>query len=79
MPTDDEYKQTLLLAVPLHEASAKVRTGPPTDKEEDADLPIWTGVLPLATMPGQPIPAPHALPGVDVPQSVTGYHRPGRS
>jgi uncharacterized protein len=79
LPTDDEYKQTLLLAVPLDEASAKVRTGPPKDKDEDADLPIWTGVLPLSTTPGRPIPAPHAPPGVDVPPSVTGYHRPGRS
>ena len=79
MPTDDEYKQTLLLAVPLDEASAKVRTGPPTDKEEDAGLPIWTGVLPLATTPGEPIPAPDAPPEVDVPPSVAAYHRPGRS
>ena len=79
MPTDDEYNQTLLLAVPLDEASAKVRTGPPKDKDEDADLPIWTGVLPLSTRPGDPIPAPHAPSDVDVPPSVTGYHRPGGS
>jgi hypothetical protein len=78
MPTDDEYRQTLLLAVPLDEASAKVRTGGPKDKDEDADLPIWTGVLPLVTTPGTPIPAPHAPAGVGLPPSVTGYHRPGR-
>ena len=49
MPTAAEYKQTLLLAVPIEEASAKVRTGPPKDDEEDMELPIWAGVLPLHT------------------------------
>jgi uncharacterized protein len=78
MPTDEEYRQTLLLAVPLDEASAKVRTGPPKDKEEDLELPIWAGVLPLVTTPGDPIPAPHQADGVEVPPSVVGYHRPGR-
>lgn len=78
MPTDDEYRQTLLLAVPLDEASAKVRTGGPKDKEEDLDLPIWAGVLPLVTGAGDPIPAADLPPGVDVPPSVVGYHRPGR-
>jgi nitroimidazol reductase NimA-like FMN-containing flavoprotein (pyridoxamine 5'-phosphate oxidase superfamily) len=78
MPTDDEYRQTLLLAVPLDEASAKVRTGGPKDKEEDLELPIWAGVLPLITAPGEPVAAPDLPPDLDVPGSVTGYHRPGR-
>jgi nitroimidazol reductase NimA-like FMN-containing flavoprotein (pyridoxamine 5'-phosphate oxidase superfamily) len=78
MPTDDEYRQTLLLAVPLEEASAKVRTGGPKDKEEDLDLPIWAGVLPLATTPVDPIPAADLSSGIDVPPSVARYHRPGR-
>ena len=46
MPTAAEYKQTLLLAVPLDEASAKVRTGPPKDDADDIELPIWAGVAP---------------------------------
>jgi uncharacterized protein len=78
MPTDDEYRQTLILAVPLQEASAKVRTGGPKDKEEDLELPIWAGVLPLASAPGDPIPAADLPPGIDVPPSVARYHRPGR-
>jgi uncharacterized protein len=78
MPTDEEYKQTLLLAVPLEEVSAKVRTGPPKDDEEDLALPIWAGVLPFVTRVGDPDPSPDLTPGVDVPPSVTGYHRPGR-
>jgi nitroimidazol reductase NimA-like FMN-containing flavoprotein (pyridoxamine 5'-phosphate oxidase superfamily) len=58
MPTDAEYKQTLLLALPLDEASAKVRTGPPKDDDADMELPIWAGVLPLHTRRGEPEPAP---------------------
>jgi uncharacterized protein len=77
MPTDDEYRQTLLLAVPLDEASAKVRTGPPKDKEEDLHLAIWAGVLPLVTTPGEPTSSPNVSPELDVSPSVSGYHRPG--
>jgi nitroimidazol reductase NimA-like FMN-containing flavoprotein (pyridoxamine 5'-phosphate oxidase superfamily) len=76
MPTDEEYKQTLLLALPLEEASAKVRTGPPKDDETDIELPIWAGVLPLSTETGEPDPSPDLAPGIDVPPSVSGYHRP---
>ena len=78
MPTDAEYRQTLMLALALDEASAKVRTGPPKDEEDDLDLPVWAGVLPLVTTPGEPVAAPDLRPGLDVPPSVIGYHRPGR-
>jgi nitroimidazol reductase NimA-like FMN-containing flavoprotein (pyridoxamine 5'-phosphate oxidase superfamily) len=78
MPTDEEFRQTLLLALPLDEASAKVRTGPPKDDEVDLALPIWAGVLPLVTRPGEPEPAPDMRGGLAVPTSVSGYHRPGR-
>lgn len=54
-PTQQELKATAVLAVPLEEVSAKVRTGPPLDDEEDYTLPIWAGVLPLKLEPGQPI------------------------
>jgi hypothetical protein len=77
MPTDDEYKQTLLLALPLDEASAKVRSGPPKDDDDDVALAIWAGVLPLTTETGAPDPSPDLAPGIDVPPSVSGYHRPG--
>ena len=63
MPTAAEYRQTLLLAVPIEEASAKVRTGPPKDDDDDIELPIWAGVLPLATRPGDPEPDPRARAG----------------
>ncbi len=76
-PPPPSTEQTLLLAVPIEEASAKVRTGPPKDDEEDMELPIWAGVLPLHTRPGDPEPDPHLSGDLDVPPSVSGYHRPG--
>jgi len=54
-PNEIELKQTLVLALPLEEASAKIRTGGPVDDEEDYALPIWAGVLPLKLTPGAPI------------------------
>ena len=55
-PTAQELKATTVLALPLEEVSAKVRTGPPVDDEEDYSLPIWAGVVPLRGKVGEPIP-----------------------
>src|SRR5947208_254067 len=55
-PNESELKQTLVLRIPIAEASAKIRTGPPKDDEEDYALPIWAGVLPLALTPSAPVP-----------------------
>ena len=73
-PTDKEVRGTLVLALPLDEASAKVRTGPPVDEEEDLALPHWAGVVPMSLVPGEPIPAE----GVDwsPPDYLTDYQRP---
>jgi nitroimidazol reductase NimA-like FMN-containing flavoprotein (pyridoxamine 5'-phosphate oxidase superfamily) len=57
-PTDSELRQTAVLRLPITEASAKARTGPPVDSDEDAVLPIWAGVLPLRTVAGPPEPDP---------------------
>jgi nitroimidazol reductase NimA-like FMN-containing flavoprotein (pyridoxamine 5'-phosphate oxidase superfamily) len=51
-PNESELKQTLVLALPINEASAKIRTGPPIDDEEDYALPMWAGVLPMRLQPG---------------------------
>ncbi|MEN8041816.1 MAG: pyridoxamine 5'-phosphate oxidase family protein [Actinomycetota bacterium] len=69
-PTEKEDKGTKLLAINIAEASAKVRTGPPGDDEEDLNQGIWAGVIPLTVTPGVPIPAPDLEPGVDLPDSV---------
>jgi nitroimidazol reductase NimA-like FMN-containing flavoprotein (pyridoxamine 5'-phosphate oxidase superfamily) len=76
MPTPDEFRQTLLLAMPLDEASAKVRKGPPKDDEEDLGLPMWAGLLPLGLTPGEPEPAPDLSSGADVPPYLRPYRRP---
>ena len=55
-PTDNELAATSVLQLPLDEFSAKVRTGPPVDKDEDLALPVWAGVLPLRVVVGAPIP-----------------------
>ncbi|HET7235974.1 MAG TPA: pyridoxamine 5'-phosphate oxidase family protein [Actinomycetota bacterium] len=76
MPNQRELDQTTILAVPLDEASAKVRTGPPKDEEDDYGLPVWAGVLPLRTVPGDPEPDPRLGPDVSVPDYVVQYRRP---
>jgi nitroimidazol reductase NimA-like FMN-containing flavoprotein (pyridoxamine 5'-phosphate oxidase superfamily) len=72
-PNDKEDKGTKLLALTIDQASAKVRSGPPGDDDEDMDLDIWAGVIPLAITAGPPIPAPDLKPGLDVPSSVANY------
>jgi nitroimidazol reductase NimA-like FMN-containing flavoprotein (pyridoxamine 5'-phosphate oxidase superfamily) len=62
-PNDLELKQTLVLALPLDEVSAKVRTGPPVDDEEDYVLPVWAGVVPMVTQLGEPIPDDRVMAG----------------
>jgi hypothetical protein len=77
-PNDTEYKETAIFALELDEASAKVRTGPPLDPDEDLALDVWAGVIPIQLVTGIPTPAPDLKPGVDVPAYVTDYRRPGR-
>jgi hypothetical protein len=55
--------------------SAKVRTGPPIDDEEDYSLPIWAGVIPLQLMADPPIADPRLPEGIDVPAYATDYQR----
>jgi len=69
-PNDLDLKQTMVLTVPLDEASAKVRGGDPIDDEEDLGGPHWSGLLPLHTAWGRPIPAADLSAGIDVPAGV---------
>ena len=57
-PNEKEDRGTKLLAIELDEASAKVRSGPPGDDDDDMELDIWAGVIPIAVTAGEPIPAP---------------------
>ena len=72
-----ELAATAVLALPLAEVSAKVRTGPPQDDEPDYALPIWAGVLPLALTPGEPAPDPVLDPSIPAPAHVVSWSRPG--
>lgn len=75
LPNQRELDQTTILAIPLDEASAKVRTGPPKDEEEDLALPVWAAVLPLTTVPGAPEPDPLMPNGIATPDYVSRYRR----
>jgi nitroimidazol reductase NimA-like FMN-containing flavoprotein (pyridoxamine 5'-phosphate oxidase superfamily) len=72
-PTRQELKGTKVLSLPLDEASAKVRTGPPIDEDEDYDLPVWAGVLPLSTTVAEPEPDPRLDPAIETPGYVAAW------
>jgi len=74
-PSRKELAATTVLRLPLEEVSVKVRTGPPIDEPEDLDSPYWAGVLPLATVPGAPVPDPELAAGIEVPEHVLHWHR----
>lgn len=72
-PNRKELKATIVVKIQISEASAKIRTGPPGDDDEDYDLPVWAGVIPLSLQPGKPIPDPLLKEGVDMPDYVIKY------
>jgi nitroimidazol reductase NimA-like FMN-containing flavoprotein (pyridoxamine 5'-phosphate oxidase superfamily) len=74
-PSRQEIQGTLVLSLPLDEASAKVRTGPPLDDEADYSLPVWAGVLPLQQKAAAPIPDSRLQPGITLPDYVQNYTR----
>jgi nitroimidazol reductase NimA-like FMN-containing flavoprotein (pyridoxamine 5'-phosphate oxidase superfamily) len=67
VPTAKELRATALLRIPLEEASAKVRTGPPIDDDEDMELPVWAGVVGLRTVAEEPAPDPLLAAGIEPP------------
>ena len=75
-PNTNELRATLVLSLTLEEASAKIRTGPPIDDEEDYALPVWAGVLPLHLTTGESIPDPRLSSDVELPQYILDYKRP---
>ncbi len=76
-PTDNELKATSVLAIPIEEASAKARTGGPVDDEEDYALRAWAGVIPLSAQAGTPTPDARLSAGIELPDYVSAYRRPG--
>ena len=74
--TEKEVRGTVVLRLPIDEASAKVRTGAPNDDDADLALAVWAGVVPVATTFGAPVGDGI---GQDMPvsPSAAGYRRPG--
>jgi nitroimidazol reductase NimA-like FMN-containing flavoprotein (pyridoxamine 5'-phosphate oxidase superfamily) len=74
-PDEQEIKATSVVALDITEASAKVRSGPVSDAEEDYTLPYWAGVLPMKLVPQAPIPDERLPAGTPVPPEVMAYCR----
>ena len=74
-PNERELKATSVLALPIEEASAKLRTGPPIDDEEDYALACWAGVLPLRITPGEPLADERLAAGTALPSGLRAYRR----
>ena len=77
-PSAKELKGTRALAMSLDEASAKARTGPPVDDEEDYGLDVWAGVIPLGVSAGAPVGDPRLADGVVPSRVVTGWRPAAR-
>lgn len=74
-PNRQELQGTLVLSLPLAEASAKMRTGAPLDDEIDYDLPVWAGVVPLQLVAGEAIADSRLQPGITPPTYIQNYTR----
>ncbi|MCP4436852.1 MAG: pyridoxamine 5'-phosphate oxidase family protein [Actinomycetia bacterium] len=74
-PNDAEIRRTLVLAVGLDEASAKVRAGDPVDEPEDVGGPWWAGTIPLQQQWGRPVTAMDGTEGVEVPAALVDFTR----
>lgn len=74
-PNESELKQTSVLRLPIEEFSAKVRTGPPIDDEEDYSFPTWAGVVPLEMIAGSAVNDPKLEPVREVPAYMKHYSR----
>jgi hypothetical protein len=77
-PSEKELAATEIVAVPLDEASAKIRSGPPKDAAGDLDLEVWAGVVPLRLAAGAPETSPDARAGLAVPGAMSRYRRSRR-
>ncbi len=74
-PNEKELKATSILKLPLTEASAKMRVGPPQDDDPDYSLPVWAGVIPLRLVAGSPIRDERCSASIPTPSYVTHYKR----
>ena len=74
-PNVQEMKATCVVALKIESASAKIRTGPPNDDPEDMSLPVWTGVVPLNQIAGEPIDRPDETLDLEVQKYLHDWRR----
>lgn len=74
-PNELELKATTVLSLPIEEASAKIRTGNPVDDEDDYEMDVWAGVIPLSVNFGKPFDDGKIKEGVEIPDHATNYKR----
>lgn len=74
--TRNEIKATSVLRLPIIEASAKIRNGPPVDDDEDMDTEVWAGLLPINTTFGEPTTADDMRMDLPPSPSIANYERP---
>ena len=74
-PNRQELDATAVVSIAIESASAKVRTGPPADDEDDYQLPVWAGVLPIQQQALTPLSDPRLRKDIPVPPSVSNYRR----
>jgi len=77
-PNHKELTQTAVIELSLDDASAKIRTGPPSDDEEDHNLPVWAGLLPFELTAKPAVDDPKLRPGIDRPDYIRRYKGKGR-
>jgi hypothetical protein len=77
-PSADELRKTELIALPIDEVSAKVRSGPVGDDPEDLELSVWAGVVPVVTSYGTPQPDAQLDPSIELPDTIAGWGSPAR-
>src|SRR5215208_5626929 len=75
LPNRKELNATSVVSIPIDEASAKVRVGPPLEEQEDYALPVWAGVLPLQEVPQSPIRDDLQSASVNLPKYIEAYSR----
>ncbi|MEO8218487.1 MAG: pyridoxamine 5'-phosphate oxidase family protein, partial [Acidobacteriota bacterium] len=75
LPNEKELKGTSVLSLALDEASVKIRTGPPKDDDEDYELPIWAGEVPLQSVAGAPQSDPRLPSNLPEPPYLQNYRR----
>lgn len=73
LPNEKEFEATLVIAIPIESASAKIRAEGVNDEKADLALDVWAGVIPLKTVTGEPIPEPDLKPEIDIPSYVNNF------